>query len=146
MKRKKREYERHEEGRKNVSEHEKEWLVWGERRRSCVERRHEGRGEGQRRKKIGVVQEQLKEKEKHKRVGNVVKKGREIKHVPQHTLKLHHLRFVSHATLQSQTHFKGTIHLFSVAFLCTQHRQAVVALCQEGCEGSPAGGSEEQIV
>lgn len=46
MKRKKREYERHEEGRKNVSEHEKEGLVWGEWRRSRVERRHEGRGEG----------------------------------------------------------------------------------------------------
>ena len=93
-----------------------------------------------------MVQEQLKEKEKHKRVGNVMKKGREIKHVPQHTLILHHFRLVSQATLQRQTHFEGTIHLFSVALLCTQDRQAVVALCQEGCEGTPAGGSEEQIV
>lgn len=93
-----------------------------------------------------MVQEQLKEKEKHKRVRNVLKKGREIKHAPQHTLKLHHLRLVSQASLQRQTHFEGAIHLFSVALLGTQHRQAVVALCQEGCEGTPAGGSEEQIV
>lgn len=62
-----------------------------------------------------MVQEQLKEKEKHKRVGNVMKKGREIKHVPQHTLKLHHLRLVSYATLHRQTHFEGAIHLISVA-------------------------------
>lgn len=41
MKGKKRGYERCEEGRKDVSENEKEGLVWGERRRSCVERGHE---------------------------------------------------------------------------------------------------------
>ena len=46
MKRKKRGYERREERGKDVSENEKEGLVWGEWRRSRVERRHEGRGEG----------------------------------------------------------------------------------------------------
>lgn len=46
MKGKKRGYERHEERGKDVSENEQEWLVWGEWRRSRVERGHEGRGEG----------------------------------------------------------------------------------------------------
>ena len=46
MKENERGYEWCEERRKNVSEHEKEGLVWGEWRRSRVERRHEGRGEG----------------------------------------------------------------------------------------------------
>lgn len=46
MKRKKRGYEWCEERRKDVSEDEKEGLVWGEWRRSRVERGHEGRGEG----------------------------------------------------------------------------------------------------
>ena len=99
MKENERGYEWCEERRKDVSEDEKEGLVWWEWRRSRVERRHERRGEGQRREKIGVVQEQLKEKEKHERIGIVVKNGRKIKHVPQHTLKLHHPRLVSYATL-----------------------------------------------
>ncbi len=46
MKGKKRGYERREERGKDVSENEKEGLVWWEWRRSRVERRHEGRGEG----------------------------------------------------------------------------------------------------